>query len=271
MRDIWLDIAGRPEHQVRSLADVLERRGEEPGQTRIREDWLDLLDVRSGQTVLDVGAGTGVVARAIARRVAPEGRVIALDPSPVLLEQARAFAEREGLGEYVETREGTAEAHGIPPGSVDAIVAATVFMHLERPRQALQSLLPALRPGGVLSVFDQDYATLVFDHPDIATTEQVVRAVVASREDGRAGRHLFGWLVDLGLRDPAARTFSYAEAGRASYLLTLAERGAETAVRQGWIDGRAAEAWLEDLRGSDRRGGFFGSLTYVAAWGHAPG
>ncbi len=256
---------------MRSLADVLERRGEEPGQTRIREEWLDLLGIRVGQTVLDVGAGTGVVARAVARRVAPEGKVIALDPSPVLLDEARARARREGLEGYVEARIGTATEHGLPPTSVDAVVAATVFMHLEHPREALQSLRPTLKPGAVLSLFDQDYATLIFDHPDTATTEQIVRAIVESRADGRAGRRLFGWLVDLGLRDVAVRTFSYAESGRAGYLFTLAERGSDMAVRQGWIGQETAEAWLEDLRASNRRGSFFGALTYVTAWGRAPG
>jgi len=79
-----------------------------PYEQRARARFLELLAPSPGQTVLDVGAGTGVVALEVARRVAPSGRVVGLDPSRALLDIAASAARECGPANIVETPVGDA-------------------------------------------------------------------------------------------------------------------------------------------------------------------
>ena len=77
-------ITAAEEARVRDQAQLLELRGQGDDQAAIRDAYLDVLGIAPGEHVLDLGCGPGVVARAVARRVGPNGRVVGLDPSPVM-------------------------------------------------------------------------------------------------------------------------------------------------------------------------------------------
>jgi SAM-dependent methyltransferase len=89
----------------------------------------------------DAGAGTGIASRQLAARGV---RVIAIEPNA----EMRAAAEPHPL---VEWRDGTAEATGLPDGSVGLVLAATAF-HWFRPREALHEFHRVLIPGGRLAL-----------------------------------------------------------------------------------------------------------------------
>ena len=91
----------------------LEARGKSPDEVAARAEYLDLLGLQPGQRVLDVGCGSGVVTRDMARRVSPSGRAVGVDPSAEFLTIACGLARAEGLAEVTEFREGSAfRAHG---------------------------------------------------------------------------------------------------------------------------------------------------------------
>jgi len=95
----WRDTADIDETRARELADRLELRAGAEDEAAAREEYLRLLDVRPGQRVLDVGCGSGVVMREMARRVAPDGVTVGLDPSLSFLTIARELAEQAGVGQ----------------------------------------------------------------------------------------------------------------------------------------------------------------------------
>ncbi len=99
--------------------------------------------VRAGQTVLDVGCGTGVVAITAARLGA---RVAGLDLTPSLLEQARTNAQLAGVA--VEWKEGDAESLPFPDAAFDAVLSQFGHMFAPRPDVTTQELLRVLKPGG---------------------------------------------------------------------------------------------------------------------------
>jgi ubiquinone/menaquinone biosynthesis C-methylase UbiE len=104
--------------------------------------------VKSGDTVLDVGTGTGVLIPFIASAMGGQGRLLAFDMSH---EMARQAAQRaRGLPALVVQ----ADAHALPcPDSVfDCVICNATLPHFEDRSQALRDITRALKPGGVLVV-----------------------------------------------------------------------------------------------------------------------
>lgn len=105
------------------------------------------LDLPADATVADVGAGTGKVARRMARR---GWRVTAVDPGERMLEVLERRAAQEGL--RIATRLATAEATGLPAAAFDAAVAGEAY-HWFEPPAALAELARIVRPGGGIAFF----------------------------------------------------------------------------------------------------------------------
>jgi predicted methyltransferase len=116
-------------------------------------DVLRLLDVRPGQTVVDLGAGTGYFVGLLSRAVSASGRVLALDAEPKMVEHLTSRAARDGLANV--------SARVVPYGdpelgraSIDRVLIVNTWHHLDdRPSYAVK-LRAALRKGGMVLVVD---------------------------------------------------------------------------------------------------------------------
>ena len=107
---------------------------------------LNAAKVGSGQRVLDVACGTGVLAREAAVRVGSEGFVAGVDPGPGMLAVAKE------LTPHIEWQEGTAEEIPYPNGSFDAVVSQFGLMFFSNRSQALNEMLRVLKPNGYLAI-----------------------------------------------------------------------------------------------------------------------
>ena len=113
------------------------------------ETMLDLAGVDRGHRVLDVAAGAGGQTLSAARRVGPDGAVLATDISPRILEFAAAEARRAGLAN-VGTHAVDGEDLDVEPGSFDAAISRVGLIYFPDRQGALARIRRALRPGGRL-------------------------------------------------------------------------------------------------------------------------
>ena len=118
-----------------------------------REKNLDLASLNLGDSVLDIGCGTGTLAIAAKQRVGSAGSVYGLDTSPEML--ARADKKASKAGAKVVFKNGIVEALPFPDGQFDAVLSTVMLHHLGRKarQQCAHEVRRVLKPGGrVLAV-----------------------------------------------------------------------------------------------------------------------
>ena len=114
---------------------------------RIRHHAIRRLDLKPGESVLDLGCGTGLSFEMLQQGVGPQGRIIGVELSPEMLEIAQEKVERNGW-ENVTLIQGDAQTVNVP-GPLDAVLAFFVPEILISP-PAVTRVIDALAPGGRL-------------------------------------------------------------------------------------------------------------------------
>jgi SAM-dependent methyltransferase len=121
------------------------------GNTGLVNSWLaEKLEAQPGQTILEIGAGTGDLGLQVAERMGERGRVISTDFAPEMVEVARRQTEARGLAN-VEHRVLDAEEMDLPDDAVDGVVSRWSYMLMADPAAAFKETRRVLRPAGRLA------------------------------------------------------------------------------------------------------------------------
>lgn len=136
------EIAGIMGWQGAAWLERAEREREEGGALLLKE-----LRLKPGMRVADVGAGTGWYTRRIAPRVAPGGKVYAVDVQPQMVEMLRQVAAQPRYANVVPVLGGGRDPR-LAPGSIDLALMVDVYHELEYPAEMLDAIVRALAPGG---------------------------------------------------------------------------------------------------------------------------
>lgn len=262
-----VDSAADTEEYVAYLDFVAELEG----ARAYKEASFELLDPAPGRQILEVGCGTGDDARALARRVAPDGRVLGIDTSRAMVEEARRRRDRADP-ELPATFEVADVVHlDVEDDRFDGCRVDRVLQHLEAPERAVRELVRVTRPGGRIVLAEPDWETLVVTSPVRDLTRKILHHACDMLPGGWMGRSLAPLLRRLGLRDVGVRVGSllssdYDEADAVMRLRSFAAR----ARKDGVVRGSEARRWLDSLALMDADGSFFCSLTVFVAAGTVP-
>ena len=120
-------------------------------EEREKEERTDVLikalDLKPGMVVADIGAGTGYLSRRMAKAVAANGKVLAVDVQPEMVRMLKRLAQQKGLSNIVPSL-GIETDVKLPAASVDLAIMVDVYHELAYPFEVMESIIRALKPGG---------------------------------------------------------------------------------------------------------------------------
>ncbi|MEJ2208841.1 MAG: methyltransferase domain-containing protein [Anaerolineae bacterium] len=139
-----------------------------PLRRRYMASLLDRVGIRPGERVLELGPGPGAFSLEAARRVGPDGTLIAVDIQPRMIAALQKKAQAAGTTN-LQTRVASAYDLPLEDGTVDRAFLVTVLPEIPDRHRALLELYRVLKPGGVLSISEE------FLDPDYPLAGTVVR------------------------------------------------------------------------------------------------
>ena len=114
-----------------------------------------LMGFKPGETVADIGAGSGYYVTRLSPLVGPQGRVLAEDVTPRYLADLEARLRKADLSNVTVVR-GEPHDPRLAPGSVDAAILVHMYHEITQPYGLLHNLAAAMRPGGRVGIVDAD-------------------------------------------------------------------------------------------------------------------
>ena len=237
---------------------------------RYKRESIDMLAIKEGHCILDVGCRTGEDVQAIAQLVGHNGKAIGIDKSEEMISQARQRAS--GLGLPIEFHLCDVHQLTFDDNFFDGCRAERVFQHLENPAKALSEIIRVSKSGAHILVMEPDWETLLIDSADHATTRSIVNFICDRMvRNGWIGRQLPRLFKDCGLIEigVASSSIPLTDFDLADIIWGL-RRNAKRAENAGMVSPSAVDQWMRDLEHASTEHRFFGAVTGFAVCGRKP-
>lgn len=246
------------------FAALLEARGSAPGFTGMVRKWFDDINPRPGESILDVGCGSGVIDRWAARRTQGRNPITAVDINAYLLREAEAIVRKERLDAVIRFRHGDASDLDFPDGHFDVACSCTVMEELDADRM-LAELIRVTKPGGRVAVIVRANDVPWWGHMDmprdLKSKIESIRGLV--EDNGCADAGLYRRFRDSGLK--RLKLYPQLAEFQGDYWVEILHQRILP-----HLSGAEAEIWSRAVSDSVAQGAFFYALPHHCAVGTKP-
>jgi len=143
------------------------------------EKLLPKFALKDGQTILDVGTGTGVLIPFLVKAIGPSGTITAIDYSEKMVQKCK---EKYSHFKNVNIKAGNIEEDSFSPESIDVVTCFGVFPHLVSKQKALQNICQTLKPYGKLIIAHAISSEELKSHHK-KVSEHVAHAVIPKKAE----------------------------------------------------------------------------------------
>jgi ubiquinone/menaquinone biosynthesis C-methylase UbiE len=253
------------DHYVNYLDAVSASRA---GQ-KYKQQTFDLLHIKAGYSILDVGCGLGEDAQAMSALVGGNGLVVGVDLNePFIL---KAKQRLNGLPLPVRYCLGDASRLGFASASFDGCRIDRTLLHIKNPQPVISEINRVCKSGSWIVASEVDWGTLIIDAPEKQLTQKILNYQCEQFANGWIGRQLPGLFQKTGLTDiqviPDTGFFNnYVMADK---MIRLQET-LEYARDDGLITAGESSSWLRTFEMLTGEGRFFCSVTLFIVAGKKP-
>eukprot|EP00931_Biecheleriopsis_adriatica_P067503 TRINITY_DN41630_c0_g1_i1.p1 TRINITY_DN41630_c0_g1~~TRINITY_DN41630_c0_g1_i1.p1 ORF type:complete len:332 (+),score=42.01 TRINITY_DN41630_c0_g1_i1:52-996(+) len=251
----------------------LESRGRDEIFCSLFDSYFDFV-IQNCSKVLEIGAGTGVVCRALAARNFA-GYILGADQSPTFVRAAEKFAAAEGL-DASRIQFCVADARRLRADlqhhDFDCVIMHTLISHVDDPAAILRQARQVATPGATLIIVDGDYTGLSYHSaalPELSevVSKSLVRATFASP---CVVRDVPRFLQETGWTLKTANGKCVTEMGTEfSYWKSFAEAYMPRVIGSGLVEASLVDRWWQDQLSQARRKAFFATCSYYTLMGAA--
>jgi arsenite methyltransferase len=146
------------------------------------EKVMNVVGVKPGMVIGEVGAGHGYFTFHLSRRVGDSGKIYANDISTRALASIRRKCEAEGISN-IETIVGQVEDPLLPENDLDMVFIVNAFHDLAKPVELLNNIVPSLKPGAPVVIIDRDPDKVGGFNRHVLTQEEVLEHIKNSDFD----------------------------------------------------------------------------------------
>ena len=252
-------------HFDADAAHALERMYQTPDVVGQRARFHQLLSLASGERILDVGVGPGLLAREMAEIVGPKGRLAGIDQSADMLSVTRRRCQ-DLLHATFEQADATLLPY--PDESFDAVVSTQVYEYVPDMETALSEAARVLRPGGRIQILDTAWDSIVWNTGDSSRMQRILKAwedhLHHPNLPTTLGPLIRGAGFELSLREVIPIVNTSFQPNCYSYGISRAIQN--FVVDRHGISEEEASAWRDEFKSLEREGSYFFSLNrYVFA------
>jgi len=259
MPDVWSVIAETGIEVQEQLASVLDTAWSDSLRQDVLQSFLAEIDFPQNARVLEVGSGTGAVVQAIAE-LPKTSTVLGVDPSPVLIQKAR---DRFGSLPGVTFQEMDGRTLTFPDNDFDAAIFHLTLCHVDGSEMALAEAFRVLRPGGILAIFDGDYATVTVALGENDPLQNCIEELKDTfLNDPWIVRRLPVLLANAGFELESSRSYGLMQVANPGAVLTQIDRGADSLVARGQIGTELASELKNEARKRVEAGRFYGFTNH---------
>ena len=267
--DQWIDVdkADDPGFFVRFLDET--RVGNLLAIEANPQNYYAFLAPREGMSVLDVGTGSGTLLHGLAKLVGPNGRVVGIDYSKTMIEEAIRRAPADLPLEFIVD---DAYAMQFDDNSFDAASSNIVFQHLPNPDKPLSEMVRVAKPGGRVVLTEQDWDTFFFDCGEKDLTRRIVAAFSDTVPNGQIGRALPRMFANAGLEQISVQGIPFVITGQQAHMLdSMVEGHLSYCFSEGVVNQAEFDSWLQEYKSRVNSGTMTIGFLIIRATGFKPG
>jgi arsenite methyltransferase len=225
-----------------------------------RERVLDVLALRAGEQVVDLGCGPGLLALQMAERVGSDGGIQCIDASESMVAMAR---RRCSAVKWVEPRVGDVAALPYSEQSFEAGVCTQVYEYVPDIDRALAELYRVLKPRGRAVIIDTDWESCVWHSSESPRMRRMIEAWDRHCPHPHLPRTLGGRLRSAGFENHRVEVITLLNDRYHpdTYSFGVIPLLAAYAKKHHLLPQEEADAWMSDLQELGQRGEYFFSLS----------